>query len=157
MTLEARNEAAAANAGTSPGFKSDAIAPAWLHSAVNKATAMNADPTNRRTNGGLVFLPGLAVGVVCYLVAEFLVPRQVTRPGDHDLLLADRLGFRLHGGAQRGGRHGHDGPRCHLGLHPELHHNDVAGWPDCPGAFQRSLFRADPLGGGSDASEGSRV
>ncbi len=48
---------------------------------------------NRKINPGLVFLCGLGVGVVCYLLAESLIPRQVASAGDHDILLADRLGF----------------------------------------------------------------
>lgn len=48
---------------------------------------------NRKTNAGLVFLSGLGVGVVVYLLAESLVPRQVASPGDHDIFLANRLGF----------------------------------------------------------------
>ena len=48
---------------------------------------------NRKINSGLVFLCGLGVGVVCYLLAELLIPRRVASAGDHDILLADRLGF----------------------------------------------------------------
>lgn len=44
-------------------------------------------------NTGLVFLTGFGVGVVCYFFAELLVPRQVASAGDHDILLANRLGF----------------------------------------------------------------
>jgi hypothetical protein len=44
-------------------------------------------------NAGLVFLNGLVIGVVCYLIAELLTPKQVANPGDHDILLANRLGF----------------------------------------------------------------
>lgn len=44
-------------------------------------------------NAGLVFLSGLVIGVICYLIAESLTPKQVANPGDHDILLANRLGF----------------------------------------------------------------
>jgi hypothetical protein len=54
---------------------------------------MSTGAENRRLNGGLVFLMGLLVGVVCYLVAEVLTPKQVASSGDHDILLANRLGF----------------------------------------------------------------
>jgi hypothetical protein len=47
---------------------------------------------NRSPNFGATLLTGVAVGVVSYLVAEALVPR-TNNPGDHDLLLAARLGF----------------------------------------------------------------
>ncbi len=53
-----------------------------------------SEPTNNRKVGsGMVFLSGLATGVVIYLVAEWLTPKNVASPGDHDILLADRLGF----------------------------------------------------------------
>lgn len=42
---------------------------------------------------GFAFLWGLGLGVACYLLAESLVPRHVSSSGDHDILLADRLGF----------------------------------------------------------------
>jgi hypothetical protein len=54
---------------------------------------MSTSPDNRKMNAGLVFLSGLGVGVVCYLLAESLIPRQVASPGDHDIFLANRLGF----------------------------------------------------------------
>lgn len=54
---------------------------------------MSPSLENRKTNPGLVFLSGLGIGVVAYLLAESLVPRQVASPGDHDILLANRLGF----------------------------------------------------------------
>src|SRR6185312_9652717 len=41
----------------------------------------------------MVFLIGAIFGVVSYLVAESLIPRDVANAGDHDLLLANRLGF----------------------------------------------------------------
>jgi hypothetical protein len=44
-------------------------------------------------NAGLVCLSGLVIGAFCYLIAEWLTPRRVTNPGDHDLFLAIRLGF----------------------------------------------------------------
>ncbi len=50
-------------------------------------------PDNRKVNIGLVFLTGLVSGVVCYLLAESLIPKQVAGPGDHDIFLADRLGL----------------------------------------------------------------
>ena len=42
---------------------------------------------------GLVFLTGLITGALCYLLAESLVPRHVQDAGDHDALLAVRIGF----------------------------------------------------------------
>jgi hypothetical protein len=36
---------------------------------------------------------GLLTGAACYLIAEALTPKQVASPGDHDILLANRLGF----------------------------------------------------------------
>lgn len=54
---------------------------------------MSTSQDNRKMNAGLVFLTGLGVGVVVYLLAESLVPRQIASPGDHDILLANRLGF----------------------------------------------------------------
>lgn len=47
---------------------------------------------NRKMNLGMVFLTGLLVGVVCYLIAESLIPK-VPNPTQHDLCLANRLGF----------------------------------------------------------------
>jgi len=44
-------------------------------------------------NAGLVFLSGMVLGIICYLIAEWLTPKQVANPGDHDILLANRLGF----------------------------------------------------------------
>jgi hypothetical protein len=54
---------------------------------------MSDSPENRKLNAGLVFLSGLIAGVLCYLTAELLTPKHVATPGDHDILLADRLGF----------------------------------------------------------------
>ncbi|MGC9944080.1 MAG: hypothetical protein ABSE48_19810 [Verrucomicrobiota bacterium] len=54
---------------------------------------MNTEQDNRKMNPGLAFLCGLGVGVICYLLAESLIPQPVDSPGDHDLMLADRLGF----------------------------------------------------------------
>jgi len=54
---------------------------------------MNTVAANRKLNGGLVFLMGLLAGVSCYLIAEALIPRHVASSGDHDILLANRLGF----------------------------------------------------------------
>src|SRR5262249_34310330 len=48
---------------------------------------------NRRQNMGIALVSGLLAGVACYVVAELLVPRDVTSPGDHDIFLANRLGF----------------------------------------------------------------
>jgi len=48
---------------------------------------------NRREAAALVFGSGVVVGVTCYSVAEWFVPRGVSSPGDHDILLATRLGF----------------------------------------------------------------
>ena len=54
---------------------------------------MNGTPANRRIKAGLVFLSGLMFGGLCYLIAEGLTPKQVANSGDHDILLAIRLGF----------------------------------------------------------------
>ncbi len=54
---------------------------------------MSTGATNRKPNGGLVFLMGLGAGAVSYLIAETLTPKQVASSGDHDILLANRLGF----------------------------------------------------------------
>jgi hypothetical protein len=54
---------------------------------------MGNTPDNRKVNAGFDFLGGLVVGVACYLVAESLTPKQIANPGDHDILLANRLGF----------------------------------------------------------------
>jgi hypothetical protein len=54
---------------------------------------MNTTPDNRKPNSGLVFLSGLVAGVLCYLIAELLTPKNVATSGDHDILLAIRLGF----------------------------------------------------------------
>jgi hypothetical protein len=48
---------------------------------------------NRKLNTGFVFLSGLIFGVLCYLLAELITPKQVASPGDHDVLLAYRLGL----------------------------------------------------------------
>jgi hypothetical protein len=48
---------------------------------------------NRKPTNGQVFLFGAALGAGCFLLAEWLVPREVNGPGGHDLLLANRLGF----------------------------------------------------------------
>lgn len=50
-------------------------------------------PDNRRIRGSWQFLWGLAAGVVCYLIAEWLTPREVGSPHEHDILLANRIGF----------------------------------------------------------------
>ncbi len=54
---------------------------------------MTAPQKNRRLSVGLVFVSGLASGVLIYLVAEWLTPKNVASSGDHDILLANRLGF----------------------------------------------------------------
>jgi hypothetical protein len=54
---------------------------------------MSAITANRKLNGGVVFLMGLVVGVLCYLVAEALIPKQLSSAADHDVFLANRLGF----------------------------------------------------------------
>jgi hypothetical protein len=54
---------------------------------------MKASTPNRVLNGGQVFLCGLLIGAVSFLVAEALVPASVASLGEHDLLLANRLGF----------------------------------------------------------------
>jgi hypothetical protein len=57
----------------------------------------NVDPVNstdnRKIGSGMVFLSGLVTGVIVYLVAEGFTPKSVASPGDHDILLANRLGF----------------------------------------------------------------
>lgn len=53
-----------------------------------------SDPVdNRKVGSGVVFLSGLTAGVIIYLAAEYLTPKNVAGPGDHDILLANRLGF----------------------------------------------------------------
>jgi hypothetical protein len=54
---------------------------------------MSTAKDNRKIDTGLVFLSGLVGGVICYLIAESITPKQVASPGDHDILLANRLGF----------------------------------------------------------------
>lgn len=58
---------------------------------VNPAPATS----NRQTGHGRVVLMGLAVGTICYLLAEASIPRAVTSASEHDLWLAQRLGFIL--------------------------------------------------------------
>jgi hypothetical protein len=48
---------------------------------------------NRRISAGLVFLVGVMIGVVCYFLAESFTPKNVASPAEHDVLLAQRLGF----------------------------------------------------------------
>jgi hypothetical protein len=48
---------------------------------------------NRHVKAGFVFLVGVVVGVVCYLLAESTTPKNVASPGDHDVMLDQRLGF----------------------------------------------------------------
>jgi len=43
---------------------------------------MTGTPDNRKMGTGMTFLVGLGVGVVCYLLAESLTPKQVSNPGD---------------------------------------------------------------------------
>jgi hypothetical protein len=54
---------------------------------------MSSTSENRRFNPGAAFLTGIVAGVLCYFLAEWLIPKQVASPGDHDVLLANRLGF----------------------------------------------------------------
>ncbi len=54
---------------------------------------MNTATENRNPNTGLVFLTGLLIGVIFYLIAEAITPKDVSNPGEHDVLLANRLGF----------------------------------------------------------------
>jgi hypothetical protein len=54
---------------------------------------MNTQPNNRKSPTAVRLLIGIVVGVICYLVAELLVPKQVESPGEHDLFLANRLGL----------------------------------------------------------------
>src|SRR5256885_2247047 len=49
--------------------------------------------SNRQPSGGAVFLSGVIAGAGSYVVAELLIPASVSSPGNHDLLLAARLGF----------------------------------------------------------------
>ena len=51
----------------------------------------NAD--NRHVRAGLVFVAGVLIGVACYFLAESFTSKTVASPGDHDVLLAERLGF----------------------------------------------------------------
>lgn len=48
---------------------------------------------NRSQSLGLVITTGMVAGVCCYFAAESLTPSNVSNPGDHDILLATRLGF----------------------------------------------------------------
>jgi hypothetical protein len=48
---------------------------------------------NRHVRTGLVFVAGVVIGVACYFLAESITPKTVASPGDHDVLLAQRLGF----------------------------------------------------------------
>jgi len=48
---------------------------------------------NRKPTSGQVFLVGAILGASCFLLAESLVPREVSSPGEHDLFLANRLGL----------------------------------------------------------------
>jgi hypothetical protein len=48
---------------------------------------------NRELGGGFVFASGLVAGVICYFLAESLIPSSASSPGDHDLALANRLGY----------------------------------------------------------------
>jgi MFS family permease len=48
---------------------------------------------NRHVSASSVFVAGVLIGVACYLLAESLTPKNVASPGDHDVLLAQRLGF----------------------------------------------------------------
>ena len=50
-------------------------------------------PENIRIPSGQTFLWGFGIGFYSYLVSEYLVPRTVLSPGEHDLALAKRLGF----------------------------------------------------------------
>lgn len=52
-----------------------------------------SDSVNRVQTSGRAVACGIVIGVVCYLTAESLTPSNVNNPGDHDLLLATRLGF----------------------------------------------------------------
>jgi hypothetical protein len=54
---------------------------------------MNSTADNRKQGTSLILLSGLLSGVVFYLIAEVLTPKHVANPGDHDVLLANRLGF----------------------------------------------------------------
>jgi len=48
---------------------------------------------NIQLPSGQIFLWGFGIGVSSYLVSEFLVPNNVPNPTEHDLALANRLGF----------------------------------------------------------------
>ncbi len=69
--------------------------PFWLRDVrMHDAESKMGEPSqNRVLNSGQVFLSGLVLGITSYLVAEFLVPSTIESPGDHDLLLANRLGL----------------------------------------------------------------
>jgi hypothetical protein len=54
---------------------------------------MDEKHVNRKMNVVFALIIGLTVGVPCYLLAEGLVPPNVASATDHDILLADRLGF----------------------------------------------------------------
>jgi hypothetical protein len=54
---------------------------------------MNTTGKNRKQNAGMVFLSGLLVGVLFYFVAEAVTPKHAANPGEHDVLLANRLGL----------------------------------------------------------------
>jgi hypothetical protein len=54
---------------------------------------MTDSKVNRSVATGSAFLTGLIAGMGCYLLAEVLTPQQVANPGEHDVLLANRLGF----------------------------------------------------------------
>jgi len=57
------------------------------------STETEVQTENIRLPSGQIFLWGFGIGFCSYLLSEFLVPRNVPSPADHDLALANRLGF----------------------------------------------------------------
>jgi len=103
---------------------------------------------HRQIGLGLVLLMGLAGGALCYLLAEVSTPTTVTSAQEHDLWLAQRLGFILApalalwlGWLQRSWRRALIGGGCGL----------LTGWlcyELCSGAFQPTLLALPILLGG---------
>jgi Ice-binding-like len=104
--------------------------------------------SNRRMGHVPVALMGLAGGALCYLLAEASIPSAVTSAEEHDLWLAQRLGFILApalalwlGWLQRSWRRALIGGGCGL----------LTGWlcyQLCSGAFQPILLALPILLGG---------
>jgi hypothetical protein len=104
--------------------------------------------SHRQLGHGRVVLMGLAGGTACYLLAEVSTPTAVTSAAEHDLWLAQRLGFILApalalwlGWLQRSWRRALIGGGCGL----------LIGWlcyQLCSGAFQPVLVALPILLGG---------